>query len=201
MPEASAIDRPRLKAPQGHLFSERLELHLVTERDLPALLRVHRVDAVSRYLPFETWKSMEDAELWYEKVVQRRRDGLSIQWAICDRHDEILYGTCLMFGYEKDSQRVEIGYGLGQDAWGKGIASEAVARMIKHAFGEMGLRRLDARVDPRNTASRRLLERLGFDHEGCQRERELLKGELVDVDLFALLRANWDPVSDATRAH
>ncbi len=193
MPEAAEEEKPRLKLPQKDLYSTRLELHLVTERDLPALLRVHKVDAVSRYLPFDTWKCMEDAEIWFEKVKQRRRDGLSIQWAICDRDDKTLYGTCLMFGYEKESRRVEIGYGLGQDAWGKGFASEAVARMIDYAFIDMDLRRLDARVDPRNSASRKVLQRLGFDHEGCQREREVLKGELVDVDLFGLLRANWNP--------
>ena len=182
-----------LLLPAGSIFSERLELRLVGYRDLAALLRVHSVPEVNRYLPFETWQGMEDAELWYEKAVQRHKDQEAIQWVICSRGGSDLYGSCLLFGYEEEHQRAELGYGIGKDYWGQGLAKEAVARMINYAFDELGLRRLDARVDPRNTASCGLLLNLGFALEGCLRERQYLKGELVDVNLFGLLRSEWCP--------
>ena len=182
-----------LLLPAGSIFSERLELRLVGYRDLVALLAVHSVPEVNRYLPFETWQSMEDAELWYEKAVQRHKDREAIQWVICERGGNVLYGSCLLFGYEEEHQRAELGYGIGKEYWGQGLAKEAVTRTINYAFDELGLRRLDARVDPRNTSSCGLLLNLGFTLEGCLRERQYLKGELVDVNLFGLLRSEWCP--------
>lgn len=182
-----------LALPAGSIFSERLELRLVGYRDLPALLDIHRDEQVNRYLPFQTWQGMEDAELWYQRALQRHRDGEAIQWVICEQGGKTLYGSCLLFGYEAEHQRAEVGYGIGQPYWGRGFAREAMARLIEYAFADLGIRRLDARVDPRNNASVGLLLRLGFTHEGRLRQRQYIKGELVDVDLFGLLRSEWCP--------
>lgn len=182
-----------LPLPEGPIYTERLELRKVAFGDLPALLEIHRVVEVNRYLPLETWEGMDDAKRWYDKALQRHRDGEAIQWVIGERGGKRLYGSCILFGYEADNERAELGYCIGRPHWGQGIAREAVARLVDYAFGELGLRRLDARVDPRNGASGRLLRRLGFTHEGCLRQRQYLKGELVDVDLFGLLRPEWCP--------
>lgn len=187
-------EEERLELPSGSIFSDRFELRLVTYRDLQALLKIHRVDEVNRYLPFETWQGMEDAEIWYERVKQRHQDREAVQWVICERSAGQVVGSCIMFGYEHDHARLEIGYGLGRDYWGRGIAREAVGRLVSYAFDNMQIRRLDARVDPRNDGSNALLKALGFSLEGCQRERQVLKGEVVDVNLWGLLRSQWIPV-------
>lgn len=184
---------PGLMLPQGSIFSQRLELRLVGYRDLHALLKIHRVEEVNRYLPFTTWQDMSDAEQWYAKVRQRHRDGEALQWVICDRAGGQVYGSCVCFGYEPPHQRLEIGYCLGIDHRGRGFAKEAVTRLLGYAFEELDMRRIDARVDPRNNASNALLAALGFTLEGCQRQRQLLKGELVDTNLWGLLRAEWTP--------
>ncbi|WP_170287352.1 GNAT family N-acetyltransferase [Halioglobus maricola] len=191
MSSALPPENERLQLPEGSIFSERLELRMVTYRDLHALLKIHRVEEVNRYLPFETWRGMDDAEIWFDKVRQRHRDREAIQWVICDRTSGAICGSCILFGYEHDHERIEIGYGLGRHHWGRGVAREAVSRLISYAFDDMAVRRIDARVDPRNDASNGLLERLGFTLEGRQRERQLLKGELVDVNLWGLLRSRW----------
>lgn len=182
-----------LPLPTRPLRTDRLELRLVEQRDLPDLLAVHSVEAVNRFLPFETWLGMDDAEEWYEKVRQRHLVGEAIQFAIVEARSGKVMGSCLCFDYEEDNQRAELGYCLGQGWWGQGFAREAVHCLIAHAFDELGLRRLDARVDPRNQASNALLRRLGFTLEGCLRQRSLFKGELVDVNLHGLLRAEWCP--------
>jgi RimJ/RimL family protein N-acetyltransferase len=69
-----------------------------------------------------------------------------------------------------------------------GVAERA---LVNHAFGELNLHRLEADVDPRNLASIRLLERLGFQREGYLRERHHMNGEVQDAVLYGLLHHEW----------
>ena len=62
---------------------------------------------------------------------------------------------------------------------------------MRFAFEELGLRRIEADVDPRNEASIRLLERLGFQREGYLRERWLVDQEINDTVFYGLLRREW----------
>lgn len=190
---AEEINENGLSLPRRPLATERLVLRLVEHRDLQDLLAVHSVEEVNRFLPLDLWSGIEDAEEWYEQVRQRHLAGEAVQFAIVESRSGKVMGSCLLFGYEDENQRVELGYGLGRRWWGQGFAGEAVKRVIVYAFDELGLRRLDARVDPRNEPSNRLLQRLGFTMEGCLRQRSLFKGELVDVNLYGLLRAEWCP--------
>jgi RimJ/RimL family protein N-acetyltransferase len=63
--------------------------------------------------------------------------------------------------------------------------------LLDYAFRALGLRRLEADVDPRNSGSMRVLERLGFRHEGLLRERWKVNGELQDSVLLGLLEREW----------
>jgi RimJ/RimL family protein N-acetyltransferase len=80
---------------------------------------------------------------------------------------------------------------MGSAYWGKGYMNEALTALIVHAFDVMELRRLEADVDPRNTASIRTLERLGFQREGFLRERWHVEGELQDAYFYGLLKREW----------
>jgi hypothetical protein len=64
--------------------------------------------------------------------------------------------------------------------------------LVRFAFGPLDLRRLEADVDPRNTPSLRLVEKLGFVREGYMRERWELQGEIQDGVFFGLLRREWN---------
>jgi RimJ/RimL family protein N-acetyltransferase len=68
---------------------------------------------------------------------------------------------------------------------------EALVAVVDYAFGPLGLRRLEADTDPRNLASQRALERLGFTREGLLRERWQVGDEISDTALFGLLAREW----------
>jgi RimJ/RimL family protein N-acetyltransferase len=68
---------------------------------------------------------------------------------------------------------------------------EALAALIDHVLGPMALRRLEAEIDPRNTASARILRRLGFVQERLLRQRWFSKGELPDSEHYGSLREDW----------
>ena len=68
---------------------------------------------------------------------------------------------------------------------------EALPVLVNHAFGSLDLRRLEADVDPRNERSIRVLDRLGFQREGFQRQRYLINGEVQDAVIYGLLNSEW----------
>ena len=165
-----------LPTAQHQIETARLTLRLVEAPDLPALLEFNSNDAVTRHLPYESWKSIEDAEAWYGRTCSRFAAGDAAQFVLVLRGSRRVIGTCLLFQFEKRSARAEIGYVLAQEYWGAGYMREALQGFIAFLFEQVGLRRLEAEVDPKNTASSRLLDRLGFVKEGLRRQRWSDKG-------------------------
>ncbi len=92
-----------------------------------------------------------------------------------------------MIFLDRVQARAEIGYILKSSHWGQGLANEALAALLQHARDQMGMLRIDADVDPRNSASLRCIERLGFFREGYARERWVVSGEVQDSVLLGLL--------------
>jgi RimJ/RimL family protein N-acetyltransferase len=85
----------------------------------------------------------------------------------------------------------EFGYWLGRAYWGRGIASEAARLLAAHAFAECALRRLEAQVFAPNTASARVLEKVGFTREAVYRSRLRERdGTIVDGLLYARLQSD-----------
>jgi len=85
----------------------------------------------------------------------------------------------------------EIGYGVGAAHQRKGIGTAAVKLLVEKVFSESALRRLMAYVHEENQASRRLLEKLGFQEEGLLREHYLIQGVPVNEVLYGLLKREW----------
>ncbi|MDB5871228.1 MAG: family acetyltransferase [Ramlibacter sp.] len=171
----------------------RLTLRLVSEADLPELLEINGDDETTRYLPYASWRGMADAQEWFDRALNRHAAGEAGQFVIVLRETGRVVGSCLLFHFDEPSRRAEIGYVLGRQHWGAGYMLEAGKALVDFAFGPAGLRRLEAEIDPRNTASSRLLERLGFVKEGLLRERWDNKGEVSDSGLYGLLRGDWQP--------
>ena len=85
----------------------------------------------------------------------------------------------------------DIGYILAPDLWGQGLVAEALAPIITRAFALHGLERIAADVDPRNAASIRLLEKLGFTETHRAEKTWLIAGAWYDSVYFALSREGW----------
>lgn len=89
------------------------------------------------------------------------------------------------------NQAAALGYGIARAHWGRGLATEAAGAVVDYAFAALGLAKVWARVDPRNEASVRVLEKLGMQREGLQRSHVVHWGERADRALYGLLRAEW----------
>lgn len=169
------------------LESERLRLRWLTEDDAPALLEVFGDPRVIRW-----WSSplMEDLDAARELVADIHDHFAArelFQWGLADAATDRVLGTTTLCDFTSGQRRAEVGIALGADHWGRGLAREALARLVDFAFDELGLTRLEADVDPRNARSLTLFESQGFKREGLLRERWHLQGEVQDAVLLGLL--------------
>jgi ribosomal-protein-alanine N-acetyltransferase len=190
---------PPCFADPGALETGRLRVRLVEAVDLTDLLRVNGNDEVTRYLPYVTWIALADAQAWLERMQQAQASGTTLQWVVVDKASGTVVGTCLLFQYDELSSRAELGYVLGHDWWGQGLMHEALQALLQCAFTTLGLRRIEAEVDPRNLASGKLLQKLGFSSEGVLRGRWVTKGHVCDVESFGLLRDDRDQAAGVAK--
>jgi [ribosomal protein S5]-alanine N-acetyltransferase len=161
--------------PPIRIESERLVLRVVDEADIADLLSINQDDEVTRYLPYESWRSVEDGMAWLERMRKIDASGTGTQLVVFEKASGRAIGTCLLFRHEE----------------GKGFMHEALSALISHAFDACALRRLEAEVNTLNVASCRLVERLGFANEGLLRKRWFAKGAAYDTKFYGLLREEW----------
>lgn len=190
--------------PSASVSTERLVVRFLRHEDLPALLEVNGDDAVTRFLPYPTWRSLADGEAWFARMARLQAKGDCWQFVIEHRELRRAIGTCLLFRHDARHARAELGYALGRAYWGRGYMQEALRAFVAFAFDALALERLEAEIDPRNTASARLLERLGFVREAVLRQRWQGKGERTDSAVYGLVRAERGarsavPVASPTR--
>jgi RimJ/RimL family protein N-acetyltransferase len=165
-------------------------LRRLTPGDLDDLHTIFSDPEVARFLAIPRHRDRVDTERFLASIDEGFRTGSLYQWGI--EHAGHLAGTCTLGGIDWGNRRAEIGFALGRARWGQGLMPDALRALLAHAFGPLNLHRIEADVDPRNEASLRLLERLGFRREGYLRERYFKDGEIQDSVLLGLLRADWE---------
>jgi [ribosomal protein S5]-alanine N-acetyltransferase len=94
-------------------------------------------------------------------------------------------GIGVRLGQDERRHTATVGYWLGEDFWGRGIMTEAVAALTDFCFENFPLRRISAEVFANNPASARVLEKAGFSFEGRLKNNVLKDGELLDSLLYA----------------
>jgi len=183
------------------LHTPRLTVRPVDAADLQDLMAVNGDDAVTRFLPYSTWTCVEDGWSWLQRVNALEDAGTGRQLVLALKDGGPVIGTLLLFKLDAPSARAEVGYVLGRSHWGRGLMAEALQAAIDTAFTTAGLRRLEAEVNPDNTASSTVLQRLGFAREGRLRQRWTAKGHTYDTHLYGLLVDDPRPwLSSATSA-
>jgi RimJ/RimL family protein N-acetyltransferase len=121
-----------------------------------------------------------------EQLPGMRAQGLLSAYVIEDTSDGKLLGGASLHHFDPLRDAVEVGYWLFVDARGRGVATRAVRELCEHALRN-GIWRVEAHVRIGNTASERVLGRLGFEREGVKRRYLRHGADRVDATLFALL--------------
>ena len=173
------------------IVTPRTTLRWISEDDVDGLFAIFSDPQVMRYWSSVPLANREAAAEMQRGIAEGNHNETMLKWGLALRESDAVIGTATLFHLNLDNGRAEIGYAMGRAHWGKGYMNEALQALVAHAFDVMHLRRLEADVDPRNTASIRTLERLGFQREGYLRERWHVGGEIQDALFYGLLRREW----------
>lgn len=142
---------------------------------------------VARTMTWEAYTSLAEAEKFLIDVAVKH------PWfkAICV--DGVPVGSItLTQGKGNLSCKAELGYVLAKAYWGKGIATSAAKLAIQMGFKDPNIQRIEALVDPANTASKRVLIKAGMTYEGLLKNYMFFKNSVCDRRLYAITQNKTD---------
>jgi RimJ/RimL family protein N-acetyltransferase len=179
--------------PAYPITTERLLLRPFEPGDLDALVPIHGDPDVVRYLYFDVRTRDELRAVLAEKQqrtgIQKEGDPLNLAGVLADSGE--LVGDFTLWVTSEEHRQGEVGYILHPAHGGRGYATEGARALLQLGFEELSLHRICGRLDGRNAASARVLERMGMRREAHLVENELVKGEWTDEVVYALLDREW----------
>ncbi len=169
------------------LHSERLHLRKIRPEDKATIFKGLSHPAVIQYYGV-SYKNIEEAEeqmRWYRNL-EKSESG--IWWGICLKDSFSLIGACGFNEWHQEHRRIETGYWLLPEFWQQGIMREALPEIMKYAFEDMDIHRIEAIVENGNEGSKKLLLKLGFRFEGTRKDCEIKNGRFISLDYFAAIQ-------------
>lgn len=175
------------------ISTERLTLRRYRESDYDDLLKLQSNPEVARFLLYDARSPEQVREGLAKRLadVAMDTDGQALTFAVVLTETGQHLGEVTLFVYSAEHRSGEIGYVFHPESAGHGYASEATKELLRLGFEHYGWHRLIARLDARNTASYKLLERLGLRREAHFVRNEFLKGEWTDELVYAMLADEW----------
>jgi ribosomal-protein-alanine N-acetyltransferase len=174
--------------PFPEIKTERLLLRRLIKEDTEQIFKLRSNENVMKFIGKSPVTSMDEAIAFFDLVNNSLENNSGISWAIALKESpEKMIGTIGLWRLIKENFRAEVGYMLLPEYWKKGLAKEALLKVIDFGFNEMKLHSIEAHISPRNTASALLLEKTGFAKEAYFKEDFYFDGAFEDTAIYSLL--------------
>lgn len=174
------------------LTTDRLTLRRMMVADTADMYEYASRMDVTKYLTWYPHPDRDYTREYLQYLGNRYAAGMFYDWAVIYEPDCKMVGTCGFTAFHCASDCAEVGYVLNPQYWGKGIATEALTRVLQFAFETLGLHRVEAKFIEENIRSRRVMEKVGMQFEGVMREAMLIKGNYVNVGVCSILASEWN---------
>jgi ribosomal-protein-alanine N-acetyltransferase len=174
--------------------TSRLLLRSLLASDAAGVFSIYSNPEVTKFSEMATLLNFSQAGQIIKRFQFEFEQDLGMRWAIALKSDARVIGTCGL-GWHRPNFSAYLSYDLAEEAWGRGFATEALQPVVRFAFAANELNRLSATTIPDNTASIRVLKKLGFQEEGILREWAFWKGKFQDLRCFSLLRNDLERIS------
>lgn len=192
-PSRSPQDRlrpDRLRSDCPVLLSQRLVMRAPHEEDIDALAHLANNAAVATMVSRmpHPYTARDAADF-----VRRTNAGEigKCVYAITKVDNGEFLGCCALEPHVNDEDTLEIGYWLGEPHWNRGYATEAAHALIDMAFRTRDIAHIDARCRVTNIASRRVIQKCGFQFQGSGMVGSLAMGGMMPVEWYRLDRKTW----------
>ncbi len=174
------------------LETERLHLVEIGQEFRDNYFGIMSLDEVTKYYGMESLKNVEQASKIIESFSNNFLNKRAIRWGIKDKDNQEFIGTLGFNNVSLLHKRAEIGYEIHPHYWRSGYTSEAIKEVLRYAFEELDLYRVGAVIFPENTASIRLIKKMGFVEEGLLRGYLFQHNQSNDALMFSLIKSEWE---------
>jgi len=180
------------ETPPPHLTSDRLILRPVSIGDAEHIFR-YRSDKMANKYQGWTPGSLSDVHEFIEHRVSSEINipGTWFQFSMTRKNTYEFIGDLGVHFLPDDPFQVELGITIDQAYQGNGYATEAMKEVITFLFSQLNKHRIIASIDPRNSQSIKLVERLGFRKEAHFKKSILINGVWSDDLIYAILKEDW----------
>ncbi len=175
-------------SPFPNLTTSRLLLRQITIADVDDLFLMRSDKETMRFIPRPVATEKKDVTELIERVDLGIQKNESINWAIALKESNQLIGTIGFVRSKPEHHRAEVGYMIQKEHQGKGYTFEALEKIIDYGFNEMNLNSIEAVIDPKNSASEKLLQKTKFIKEAHFKEHELWEGKYLDSFVYTRLK-------------
>lgn len=174
---------------ENKIFTQRLILRSIQDSDLQNIYRgLSNPKVIKHYgVSFSSLEETKEQMDWYRQL-KENETGMWFAMEFKDSNEFI--GAVGLNDISKEHKRGELGFWLLPEFWGSGYISEVVPEVLEYGFRTLDLHRIEAWVETDNENSRKVLTRLGFQHEGTLRDHEIKNGKFISVDVFASIVDN-----------
>lgn len=174
------------------LETERLTIRPIEPEDKNEVFKYRSDRDVNKY---QGWipANLLEVETFIEKLpLQINEPGTWFQFVIIENEIQKIIGDLGIHFIDKEGKQAEIGITLNKDFHNKGYATESVKKVIDYLFKDLNKHRIIASIDPDNTNSIRLVERIGFRKEAHFVQSLFINGEWVDDLIYAMIEKDWE---------
>lgn len=180
------------------LRSPRLVLRRLWRSDIESLCAYRSLPDVARFQSWETFGPADAARLLDDQEqVDPDTPGAWLQLGLVDSDSGALVGDCGLHFCANDPRQAEVGITLDPRYQRRGLAAEALSRVLEYLFDSLAKHRVFAITDADNRAAANLFLRLGFRQEAHFIEHVWFKGAYGSEYVFALLRREWQEQKNA----
>jgi [ribosomal protein S5]-alanine N-acetyltransferase len=131
------------------------------------------------------------ASRWIESHAPAWSAGSGVVYAIVETSNGKLVGAVSLMQMHREHRRAELGYWIAVDHWNKGFATEASAAILDFGFKSLGLHRIESRHFVRNPASGKVMQKLGMQQEGIERDSAKKWDRYESLVRYAILEPEW----------
>ena len=172
--------------PYPNIETDRLVIRMVKKRDAEDLYELCRRPETSQFSLWNPHESLSETKDFINYQISRYRKKECMFFVVEEKASGRVIGTCSYVSMDADYKVAEIGYSVLSDLWNKGFATEIADALMGYAFNRIGVQRVFARVLPQNTASQRVLLKLGFELEGTAKKGYYFNGRIDDVLVYGI---------------
>ena len=172
------------------IIGKNITLREINENDKEDFFGIFGSDEILKYYGMKAYKTEEDSFGLMKRMINLFNTKRGIRWAITQTKSKKLIGTIGYKYWDTRSKKGEISYEIQKEFWNKGIATEAISCVVKFGF-KNGLNRIEAWDMEENAASKKVLQKNSFVHEGTLRQHIYWNGKFHNIEWFSILKNEY----------